>query len=140
MKKMFLLMITVISLFSCDLDGVEGSGYDFEFVFFNPAHPEGIVISPTYKFEDGSYYLNGPDGIYNVQWQCNGSSFTVDFTANEEDFQFLWIEEWKTQHPADVIPWVVQKQGEKYHITADTSYLRNPANGYYRFDVQRLNN
>ncbi len=138
MKKLLLFLSIVSILTSCDLDNTEHSGYEFEFVFYNPEQPNELIVSPSIEIKDGQKFKNDPNGIYYVQWQRNGDHFTVEFTANDDPFKFLWIEQWKTQHSEDSIPWQVVDPETTYRVESDFSILRDPANGYYRFDVQRL--
>jgi len=138
MKKLLLTITSLLLLIGCSPDSLEHSGYEFEFVFYNPEKPNELIISPNIEIKDGQKYHNEPSGIYYVQWQRNGDQFTVEFTANNDPFKFLWIEEWKTQHSEDSIPWQVVDPETTYRVESDVSILRDPANGYYRFDVQRL--
>ncbi len=136
MKKILIISLINFLLTSCSTE--YDYGYKFEFVFYNPDKPGELIISPSVSLKDGQKFSNDPNGIYYVQWDCNGEDFSVEFTANDDPFKFLWIEQWKTQHSADIIPWDIQEPEKKYAIEGDISIIRDPANGYYRFDVQRL--
>ncbi|MDT0689357.1 hypothetical protein RM549_06140 [Salegentibacter sp. F188] len=138
MKKLLLLLSVLLILTGCEPDYEHNTGYEMEFVFFNPDVPGEIIISPDYQFKNGKIHQNESNGIYFVEWSQSEERFSLRFLANDRKIDFLWIEQWKYEHMEDAIPFEIIKPGREYRLEEDLSYMRAPQNGYYRLDVQRL--